>query len=235
MAASSEQGRANRLRDPGGRRAACVCGPSSSRLPWKVRGTLPGTPPSRREAPCPDARTLPGASGAFPSRERHSFLTRSDGGDSYAGGGEGGQDAGVGGLVGDELADGGDLADLGEGYEADLGAVGDDDDRAGALDQRAVRVGLDLVVGGEAGFEGDAVRADKHDVEVQAGQAGLGDGADQLIGLGPGDAAGYDELEVGADGHLGGDVQGVGDEGEALVVDQGPRDLGGGGAPGEAD
>src|SRR5215467_7865384 len=93
-------------------RAACVCGPSSSRLPWKVRGTLPGTPPSRREAPCPDARTLPGASGAFPSRERHSSLTRSDGGDSYAGGREGGEDAGVGGLVGDELADGGDLADL---------------------------------------------------------------------------------------------------------------------------
>src|SRR5215510_12064972 len=81
----------------------------------------------------------------------------SDGGDPYACVGEGSQDPRVRGLVGDELADGGDLADLGEGHQADLGAVGDDDDRAGALDQRAVRVGLDLVVGGEAGFEGDAV------------------------------------------------------------------------------
>src|SRR5215467_3869719 len=90
------------------------------------------------------------------------------------------------------------------------------------------------MVGGEAGLEGDAVGADEHDVEVQAGQAGLGDGAHQLIGLGPGYSAGDDELEVGAYRHLGRNVQGVGDQGEALLVDQGPRELGGGGAAGEA-
>src|SRR5690242_10787640 len=98
----------------------------------------------------------------------------SDGGDAYADVGQGGQDAGIGGAVGDQLAYRADLADLGEGHEADLGAVGDDDDRAGALDQGAVRVGFHLVVGGEAGLEGGAVGADEPDVEVPACQAGLG-------------------------------------------------------------
>src|SRR5689334_15253215 len=171
----------------------------------------------------------------LPRKVRAASRPGSDGGDSYAGVGQGGQDAGIGGVVGDQLAYRGDLADLGEGHQADLGAVGDDDDRAGALDQGAVRVGFHLVVGGEAGLEGDAVGADEHDVEVQAGQAGLGDGAQQLIGLGHGYSAGDDELEVGAYRHFGGDVQGVGDQGEALLVDEGPRDLGGGGAAGEAD
>src|SRR4029077_7687846 len=153
----------------------------------------------------------------------------------YAGVGEGGEDAGVGSAIGDEFADCAHVADLGEGDEADLGAVGDDACRAGAPAQRAVRVGRDFVVGGEARLEGDAVGADEHDVEVQSGQAGFGDGADQFVGFGPGDAAGDDELEVGADRHLGRDVQGVGDQGEALVVDEGPGDLGGGGAAGEPD
>src|SRR2546423_542245 len=62
-----------------------------------------------------------------------------------------------------------------------------------------------------------------------------GGGGARLGGRGSRPPAGHHELEVGAYRHLGRDVQGVGDEGEALVVDEGPRDLGGGGAAGEPD
>ncbi len=87
-----------------------------------------------------------------------------------------------------------DLADPGEGHEPDLGAVGDDDHRAGALDQCPVRVGLNLVMRRQAGFEGDPIRAHEHDVEVKPCQACLGNGSDQLVGLGPGHSARHHEL-----------------------------------------
>src|SRR5665647_2376687 len=47
-------------------------------------------------------------------------------------------------------------------------------------------------------------------------------------------AAGDDELDVGAQGELGGDVERVGDHGEPLAVGQPARDLRGRGAAGEA-
>ena len=67
------------------------------------------------------------------------------------------------------------------------------------------------------------------------GERRLGERADQLVGLGPGDAAGHDQLQVGPDGQLGGDAERVGDDREPLAVGQRPRHLGGRGAAGHAD
>ena len=117
----------------------------------------------------------------------------------------------------------------------DLGGVGDDDDAPGAGDEHAVRVGLDLVVRHEAPLRIDAVDAHHGQVEVHAFQGSLGEPSHQLVGLAARRAAGDDELQIGAQGELGGDVEGVGDDGESVAVGQAPGDLGGGGAAGEAD
>src|ERR1700677_1261525 len=105
--------------------------------------------------------------------------------------------------VGDELADLGHLADPGERDLADLGAVGHHHHPPGAADHDRVPVRLDLVVGGAAGLRVDAVDADEGDVEVEAGQARLGDAPGQLVGLAPGHPAGGDQLDPGPDGQLG--------------------------------
>src|SRR5262245_45615885 len=169
---------------------------------------------------------------ALPERER---VRRSDGCDAYACLGKLRQDPGIRGTVGDQLADRSDLADPSEGHEPDLGAVSDYDSRAGALEQRPVRMGLNLVMRRQAGFEGDPIRAHEHDVEVEPCQARLGNGSDQLVRLGPGHSARHHELQTWAHRHLGRDVQCVRDEREALMVDQGPRHFRRGRSAGQAD
>jgi hypothetical protein len=165
------------------------------------------------------------------SKCEHMAISR----DPHACLGEPCQDAGVGGAVGDQLVHRPDLADPGEGHQPDLGAVGDDDDRAGTLDQRPVRVRLHLVMCREAGFEGDPVRAHEHDVQVELREACFGDRPNQLIGLGPGHPACHHELQAGAHRHLRRDVQRVRDQCEALMVDKRPRYLCRGGPTGEPD
>ena len=54
------------------------------------------------------------------------------------------------------------------------------------------------------------------------GQRCLGQRPDQLVGLGAGDAAGHDQLQVGAHRQLGGDVQRVGDDRQPPPVGQRP-------------
>ena len=96
-------------------------------------------------------------------------------------------------------------------------------------------MGLDLVVRHEAPVRIDAVDAHHGQVEVHAFQGRLGETSHQLVGLAARRAAGDDELQIGAQGELGGDVEGVGDDGESVAVGQAPGDLGRGGAAGEAD
>ena len=64
-----------------------------------------------------------------------------------------------------------EVADAGERDPPSLELSHDDRHRRGAVDQRQVGVGLDLVVGGEPGARGDPVDADHRDVEVEVGQA----------------------------------------------------------------
>ncbi|GAA1505402.1 hypothetical protein GCM10009827_018700 [Dactylosporangium maewongense] len=89
-------------------------------------------------------------------------------------------------------------------------------------------------MGGEAAGGGDAVDADDGHLEVESVQGAVGDGADELVGLGAGDAAGHDQLQPGAQRQLGGDVDGVGDDGEVDAGRQEPGEQVGGGAAGEA-
>src|SRR5580704_12178353 len=104
---------------------------------------------------------------------------------------------GVRGGVGDELADGADLTDAGERDLADLGTVRHHHDPPGAAEHDRVRVRLHFVVRGAAGPGVDAVHADERHVEIEAGQARLGDRPRQLIGLAAGHAAGGDQLDAG--------------------------------------
>src|SRR6478735_9747480 len=109
--------------------------------------------------------------------------------------------------VGHQVGDRVELADAGEASTTDLGRVGDHDDPRRCAHQAAVGLGLDLVVGGEAGAGTHAVDADHGDIEVDVAQGQLGERTDQLVGLAAGTATAYDELDVGAYGELGGDVQ----------------------------
>src|SRR6185437_9064844 len=153
-------------------RAMVTCPASSgneqrSATTLRVNSTLPAPMIATRimseSVPC-----MPQVSKCEQSYGRTSWVWPGlDGDDLHAGFGQGGQDCGVGGLVGDQLVDRSDRTDLGEGHEADLGAVGYHDDRTGALDQCPVRMGLHLVMRCEAGLEGDPIRAHEHDVEVQ--------------------------------------------------------------------
>ena len=96
-------------------------------------------------------------------------------------------------------------------------------------------MGLDLVVRRETRLEGDAVDADERDVQVEALERLLGDGPDELVGLGACGPARDDELQVGADRELPRDVEGVGHDGDPVPIRDRTRDLRGGRPPGEAD
>src|SRR5215469_15210313 len=89
----------------------------------------------------------------------------------------------IGGVIGDQLTDRPDFANSGERHQPDLGAVGHYHNRPGALNQCPVRVSLHLVMGREAGLEGDPVSADEHNVKVESRQTCLGKRPDQLVGL----------------------------------------------------
>src|ERR1700691_4122586 len=109
---------------------------------------------------------------------------------------------GVSGGVGDELADGADLADPAERDLADLGTVRHHHNAPGAAEHDRVRVRLHFVVRGAASPGVDAVHADERHVEIEAGQARLGDRPRQLIRLAAGHAAGGDQLDAGPDRQL---------------------------------
>ena len=74
--------------------------------------------------------------------------------------------------------------DLGERDTPELRAVRHHDDVTGAIDQGTIRVGLDLVMGREAGIDGDPVDADERHVEVEPLEGLLRDRPDELVGLG---------------------------------------------------
>ena len=140
----------------------------------------------------------------------------------------------VGLVVRHELVDDGDRTDPYERDPAELRAVRDDHHLRGAVHDRSIGVRLDLVMRGQPCIGGETVRTDEHDIEVKVDHRSIGDRTDELVRLGPRDAAGDEELDVAADRELAGDIERVRHDGEWPVRDC-PRDLGRRGAPGEAD
>src|SRR5664280_946431 len=76
-------------------------------------------------------------------------------------------------------------------------------------------MGVVLFVSGRTASNADPVNTDEDNVEVEATLRGFRQRSEQLVGLRAGDASGHEELEVLSQGKLGGDVKGIGDDGQA--------------------
>ena len=118
---------------------------------------------------------------------------------------------------------------------ADLRTVGHHDDLMGAVDHGPVAMRLHGVVRGAPGPDLDPVHSHENNVEVERGQAGFSQRARQLVGVAAYRPPGDDEGQVGPHGQLRGNVEGVGDDGEALAIGQRPGHLGGRGPPRQPD
>ena len=96
-------------------------------------------------------------------------------------------------------------------------------------------MGLDLVMCGEAGLDGDPVDADERDVQVETLQGLFGDGTHQLVGLGSCRTARHHELDVRADGELSGDVERVRHHRDPVPIHDASGDFRGGRSSREPD
>ena len=114
-----------------------------------------------------------------------------------------------------------DVADPGEADVAELAGVNDDDRPFGLLHHHPVDGRLGFVVRGHPGDRIQPTGAEEAQVGGQLAQRLRRHRPDQLITLWSRDAAADDDLDEWADGELGGDVQRVGDHGDAVV--QRPR------------
>ena len=81
-------------------------------------------------------------------------------------------------------------------------------------------------MGGAASSDTDAVDANEHQVEVEPGETGFGEGARQLVGVAARHTPRHHQFQVGPDGKFGGDVERICHYGEPLAVGQSPRHLG---------
>ena len=85
--------------------------------------------------------------------------------------------------------------------------IGRDHDASGSAGQLPVDARLALVCCRGAVLEVDRVYAEEHDIQVDLGKAGVGQRADELVGLRTGDPADDDDLDVSMHGELGSDIE----------------------------
>ena len=114
-------------------------------------------------------------------------------------------------------------------------AVGDGDFSLGLADHAAVDFNFIVVEAGESALGVDAVDADEEDVDKDAAHAGDGGGADEGEPVAAEMAAGDEDLNVFAVAELHGDVDGVGDDGDAAEGVEAADNFRGGGSGGEGD